>query len=131
VADSASLRVARGLAYVCGHLDELRELLGDDGSDPDRPLARLIAALRAPEPEEIAARLDAVDAAVQEAGDMMGVYGPGPARGPAGLDALDALQIVYRCPLKRCAGRPANVFAGARPVCTVSPERLPLVRERL
>lgn len=127
---AGAIRVASGLAYVCGHLDELRDLLGDDGSDPDKPVTRLVTALREQRQEtEVAGLLDAVHAAVQASGDEMGIYGFGSRRG--GLSGMEVLQIVFRCPLNRCAGRSAEQVAGPAPVCTVSPARLPLRRERL
>ena len=43
-----AIKVAKGLAYVCGHLDELRERLGEDGAGFSAPLGRLLAALRRP-----------------------------------------------------------------------------------
>jgi hypothetical protein len=133
-------RVARGLAYVCRHLDELRTLLDDDGTDPSKPLAKLVTALQgqaaAQQPTDggqsrpsVAGLLDQVHAAVQAAGDALGVYGSGVRSG--GQTGMEALQVVFRCPLGRCAGRPADRVAGPPPVCTVSPAGLPLIRERL
>jgi len=128
---AGAVRVASGLAYVCGHLDELRDLLGDDGSDPDKPLTRLVTALREqPQETEVAGLLDALHAAVQATGDEMGIYGLGGSR-RGGLSGMEVLQIVFRCPLNRCAGRSAEQVTGPAPVCTVSPGRLPLRRERL
>jgi hypothetical protein len=142
-----AIRVASGLAYVCRHLDELRELLGDDGSDPLMPLSRLVTDLHgggasldsqtgAQQPGErtvvfdVVGLLNEVHAAVQAAGDALGVYGFGPSRG-GGLSGMEVLQFVFRCPLDRCVGRPAYEVRGAHPVCTVSAARLPLIRERL
>jgi hypothetical protein len=132
-------RVARGLAYVCRHLDELRTLLNDDGTDPSAPLTELVAALQGPthsQPQcggkagpSIAGLLSQVNAAVQAAGDALGVYGIGVRS--SGQTGMEALQVVFRCPLRRCAGRPADRLTGPQPVCTVSPAGLPLIRERL
>lgn len=131
-----AIRLANGLAYVCRHLDELRELLGDDGSDPSTALMRLVAVLQggasgqAAKAPELAGVLEEVHAQVQAAGDVLGVYGSGSSRG-GGLSGMEVLQFVYRCPLGRCAGRLAHEVAQAQPVCTVSEARQSLIRERL
>jgi len=132
-------RVARGLAYVCRHLDELRTLLDDDGTDPSAPLTELVTALQGPahsQPQDggqagpsIAGLLNQINAAVQAAGDALGIYGISVRS--SGQTGMEALQVVFRCPLRRCAGRPADRFTGPQPVCTFSPARLPLIRERL
>jgi hypothetical protein len=132
-------RVARGLAYVCRHLDELRTLLNDDGTDPSAPLTELVSALQGQAPSRssgggqagpsIASLLDRVHTAVQAAGDALGVYGVGVRS--SGQTGMEPLQVVFRCPLRLCAGRPADRVSGPQPVCTVSPARLSLVRERL
>jgi hypothetical protein len=125
--DAESVWAAVGLANVCGQLDELRQLLNDDGSDEASPLSRLLAAVRAGKPGQVIAELlDDLNEAVQDAGDMAGVFGFDVSRGDdAGLDALE---IVFRCPLARCAGR---ADADRQPFCALSPARLPLLRERL
>jgi hypothetical protein len=137
-AESAAeaMRAARGLAYVCNYLDELRSLLGDDGTDPSKPLTMLVAAFQGQQPPDdrqapasIAGLLDQVNAAVQAAGDALGIYGSSSRSG--GTSGMEALQVVFRCPLRQCAGRPADRVAGSQPVCTVSAARLPLTRERL
>ena len=129
-----AIKVAKGLAYVCGHLDELRERLGEDGAGFSAPLGRLLAALReadgAKPDADIAGLLGEVDAAVRQAGDAYGVYGFGGTR--RGTSGMEALQVVFRCPLQRCAGRSADQVAGrSQPVCAVSQEQRPLIRERL
>src|SRR5450755_986448 len=126
---SASLRVAFGLAYACGHLAELRQTLQDDGSDPSTPIARLLSACRAGLPPaddgknpdrqpSLAELLDDVHAAVQAAGDILGVYVYDESRSvePAGVQSLE---IVYRCPLNLCAGRSASEVINAHPVCSL------------
>lgn len=118
---------AVGLANVCGHLDELRQLLNDDDGDEASPLYRLLAAVRTRQSKQVVAELlDELNEAVQEAGDMAGIFGFDVSRGDdAGLDALE---IVFRCPLGRCAGR---ADADRQLFCALSPARLPLLRERL
>jgi hypothetical protein len=124
--DAASVWSAVGLANVCGQLDELRQLL-NDADDEASPLSRLLMAVRTRKPEQVIADLlDELNEAVQDAGDMAGIFGFDVNRGnDAGLDALE---IVFRCPLRRCAGR---ADAGRQPFCALSPAHLPLLRERL
>lgn len=136
-------QVARGLAYVCGHLQELRKLLNDDGTDPAKPLTRLVSAIEAagavassqpssagtPTGGDIAALLRQVHASVQHAGDVVGIYGYS-RRGTA-QSGMEALQIIYRCPLQRCAGRLEDSVTELNPKCTMSPNGLPLIRDRL
>jgi hypothetical protein len=122
--DAASIRSAVGLANVCRQLDELRELLGDDDAEQ---LSQLLAAVGAGEPDQVVADLlDELSEAVQNAGDMAGIFGFDTSRGDAA--GLDPLEIIYRCPLRRCMGR---AEADHQPFCAVSPARLPLLRERL
>jgi hypothetical protein len=137
----ASLRVAFGLAYVCGHLAELRQTLQDNGCDPSTPISRLLRVCRAgPPPADdrkntdsqpsLAELLDEVHTAVQAAGDILGVYVYDESRSvePAGVQSVE---IVYRCPLNLCAGRSAREAVDAHPVCSLG-HRLPeLLRERL
>jgi hypothetical protein len=109
----------------------LRELLNDDGEDPRTPLGQLLTVARAEEAGVNAiGPLDLVDSAVRQAGDLFGVYGPASTRrgGPSGMEAL---QIVFRCPLRLCTGRLASEVRRSVPVCSLSPRRLPLERERL
>ncbi|MFJ6293802.1 hypothetical protein ACIQJX_10645 [Streptomyces griseoviridis] len=121
-------RDAAGLAYVCAHFEELRELLGDDGLDPSTPLERLRAA-RGAEAASSAELLGEIDAALRAAtDDFASIHGAGQGRG-GDLSGLEPLEIVFRCPLRRCTGRPGSEVAVARPVCSIS--RRELVRERL
>lgn len=135
---AAALRVSIALAYVCDHLQELSAVLGDDGGDPEAPLARLLSTLRASEAPpaqierglpDITALLNSVHAALQAAGDVWGVYGAAPGRSGDTEGGMEALEIVYRCPLQKCAGRPGGQVAELRPVCAVSQQEL--LRERL
>lgn len=121
-------RDAAGLAYVCAHFEELRELLGDDGTDPTTPLARLRAVCGA-DATQAARLLAEVDAALRAATDgFVSIHGAGQgrAREPSGLEPLE---IVFRCPLRQCTGRHGSEVAVARPVCSIS--RRELIRERL
>lgn len=120
--------LAAGLAYVCTHLQELTELLGDEGADPATPLGLLLALSGAPDEDpELGSLLDEVDAALRASTDgMVSLHGFGQGRDGSGLEALE---IIYRCPLRRCAGRSGAEVAEARPVCSIG--RRALLRERL
>jgi hypothetical protein len=127
-----ALHLATGLAYVCDQLAYLRRTLGDDGSDPSTPLAQLTAALESAAPRasqaDLAGLLAKVHQAVREKGDSLGAYGPGTVRGTTS-SGMEALQIVFRCPLRQCLGKPADRVSGPEPVCAISQK--PLIRERL
>lgn len=128
---------AFGLTYICGHLAEISTDLGDDSSDPDTPLQRLLAALQpctgrpaalsAADPSELATLVDAVHLAVVRAtGDAWGVYGQ--VTRHTTLAGVAPVEIVYRCPLGVCAGRLRDEVTGAAR-CEVGGR--PLRRERL
>jgi hypothetical protein len=113
------------LAYVCGHLDELRDLLGDEGN---ALLEQLQAAVQASaDPGEV---LDRLHTAVQAAGDVLGVRGHGERSGVV-VAGVASVEIVYRCPLGRCAGRVRSEVREFPPHCPLSPGGAELVRERL
>lgn len=104
MADEADDAVQRnGLAYVCGHLDQVRADLQGDGAGDVSPLQRLLDAVR--DGQDLADLLDALHAAVQNSGDALGVYGHG-VRGlrPTGVED-GPMEIVYLCPVGRCSGR--------------------------
>lgn len=85
-------------------------------------MERLLAAVRSG--NDITEPLDALHAALQSAGDALGVYGrrtrgvklAGVGNGP--------LEIDYECPIARCAGRrwPDHVDASAH--CAISGKKL-------
>ncbi|MFF0201374.1 hypothetical protein [Streptomyces sp. NPDC005017] len=121
-------RDAAGLAYVCAHYEELRALLGDDGTDPSTPLARLRSACGG-EVASLVRLLGEVDAALRAAtGDFVSIRGVGESR-PGQSSGLEPLEHVFRCPLRQCTGRHGSEVAEARPVCSLS--RRELIRERL
>ena len=104
----------KGLAYVCGHLDEISAVLGEvpDG-DGQEALKRLMSALHGS--GDIAGPLAEVHHALLRAGDALGVYGH--VRGLrnltlAGIEDSTPLEIVYRCPAGRC---PRTVPGSAAP----------------
>ncbi|GAA3908882.1 hypothetical protein GCM10023084_71370 [Streptomyces lacrimifluminis] len=117
-------RHATALAYVCGHLAEMREMLGEQG---EALLGRLEGALEDDAAEQdLAAVLDELHRALQRAGDAPGVYGY---RLPFNAAGLSSLQIVYRCPLRRCAGFSRAEVTEFPPHCAISGGEL--LRERL
>lgn len=134
-AEAEAARVHAGLAYVCGHLMEFRETLGDDGTSVSTPLSKLVAALQPgsnsptrPGQSDIAALLDMVHKAVRKAGDPQGIFGSAIRQGINAV-GVESLEIVYRCPLLYCAGRTGAEVTEFPPRCQVSGEEL--IRERL
>ncbi|MGW6708162.1 hypothetical protein ACWGDE_25170 [Streptomyces sp. NPDC054956] len=125
--ESAGLRTAMALSYVCGHRDELSALLDEDAAD----LRALEAAVgrSAVNDASLSGLLDALHVSVRGAGDPLGVYGAvGRGVTPAGVGGLD---IVYRCPLQLCVGRSGHEVAGNVPRCRLDPTGTALIRERL
>jgi hypothetical protein len=120
------MRDAAGLAYVCTHLDELRQVLHDDGHDAGSVLALLLAALRDGKP--VAQPLEDVHQAVQRAGDELGIYGEHRTRSAEAVGVAPA-EIVFRCPLGKCLGRSFDEVAQFPPHCVVNGAEL--VRDRL
>ncbi|MFF0490936.1 hypothetical protein ACFYTQ_18105 [Nocardia sp. NPDC004068] len=116
-------RVAAGLAYLCGHLADVRETLGEDGNEP---LRRLLEVVRSGEAADVGPALDAVHSALRSAGDARGLYGNQRGIGPVGVRHLE---VVYRCPLGRCTGRAAGEIDEDSPRCAVAGREL--LRERL
>jgi hypothetical protein len=119
------MRAAAALAYVCTHLDELSEILHDDGNDAGSVLGVLLAALRDGEP--VAQPLDQVNEAVQKAGDELGIYGE--RRRSAGAVGLVPTVTVFRCPLGKCLGRSLDEVTEFPPRCAI--DNAELVRDRL
>ncbi|WP_369214222.1 hypothetical protein [Streptomyces flavofungini] len=130
--DADRQRQEAALAYVCGHLTEIRETLGEQGQEPLRRLEAALgsasgSALGADTAEEdLPAILDALHRALQRAGDAPGVYGY---RHPFSAAGLSSLQITYRCPMQRCAGFSRREVTEFPPRCAISGRQLP--RERL
>ncbi|MGS2646643.1 hypothetical protein [Streptosporangium sp. LJ11] len=127
--DEADLwpRIAAGLAYVCHELALLRAELGDNPA-----LRALPAAARSAEttPKELVQLLDVVhEAVIRATGDSWGIYG-NLNRHPGELPGVESLEIVYRCPLGRCAGRLREEVRTFPPTCDLADGRR-LDRERL
>jgi hypothetical protein len=104
--ESKARQVSQGLAYVCAHVDEINAVLAEDatGGDGLQALERLRSALRGN--GDISGPLADLHHALLRAGDALGVYGH--VRGVrgsslAGFDQSEPLEIVYRCPIGRCA----------------------------
>lgn len=112
-----------GLANVCAHLDELREVLPEHGK---AVLARLMSA---DDGQKVGELLDELDAIMRQEGDVRGVYG-GADRGLTvhGLGPVPS-EIVYLCPTRRCARYVWHQDAPEAPVCTITGSQL--LRERL
>ncbi|TDB91942.1 hypothetical protein E1264_00290 [Actinomadura sp. KC216] len=132
-----SSQVEAGLAYVCANFGEIRALLEDEGAGETMPLSQLKAALQdrqkpdrqGPSREHVPELLNAVHLAVQARGDVLGVFGYGGFRSVMGADGVESLEIVYRCPLKACAGRDEAEVSEFPPRCSIS--GVALVREPL
>ncbi|MEU2855649.1 hypothetical protein [Streptomyces syringium] len=122
--DAERQRHEAALAYVCSHLAEIRETLGELSKALLRRLERALEAVTAE--QDLAEALDELHRALQRAGDAPGVYGY---RLPFNAAGLTSLQIVYRCPLQRCAGRSSADVTQFPPRCAISGREL--LRERL
>jgi hypothetical protein len=110
------------LAFVCARIPEIRTALGPAGVPPLQGLTEAVQ-----RGDDLRPALDAVHRALLAAGDALGVYGHG-SRGlePAGVESVE---IVYRCPLRKCAGRDRAEFLRSSQLCEIGGERL--LRERL
>ncbi|MFJ1549138.1 hypothetical protein [Streptomyces sp. NPDC088246] len=93
---------ADGLARVCQDLDDIRDTCVEAYGD-DSAVQRLLAAIAAR--QDIRTPLHDLDAALVQAGDVLGVLQHG-TRGPR-LPGADEgpLELVYRCPLNLCSAR--------------------------
>lgn len=122
---SADGRTPAGLGYVCAHLSEIEMMLSTYGSRGPGPLERLVAAI--PAGTDLDVLLDELDAAIREAGDVLGVHD----NADRGITAVgvEAMEIVYRCPLQRCTGRSRGEVGRLAPTCDISGREL--LRERL
>ncbi|MBF6195008.1 hypothetical protein [Nocardia implantans] len=114
------------MAYLCGHLQEIRSTLGDDETDASTPLRKLLDAVRSGSGADIATTLDAVHAALRTVGDARGIYGHHRGLTPVGVHSIE---VVYRCPLERCDGRGRDEVDADPPHCAISGQELR--RERL
>jgi hypothetical protein len=126
-AEPDALRTALALSFLCENLDDLAELLAEDHALLDAVLDSVRHG--SPNGVELAALLDALHTAVQRAGFAQGVHGERVrALTPMGVSRVD---VVYRCPLRICTGRPREAVDGGVPRCAVAPGGMPLQRERL
>ncbi|MCX4769809.1 hypothetical protein [Streptomyces sp. NBC_01285] len=126
-AEAAVLKTATALSYVCGHREELAELLDESGS----PLQQLAAEAgrEVPSDSALVVLLDTLHTVIQHAGDPAGVYGgTGRSLIPVGVGDME---VVYRCPLRLCIGRPGPDADGVAPRCHFDPDGADLLRERL
>lgn len=130
--DPYESKLKDALAYVCVHLDELLgelDEVGGSSAEVGLSLADgLIAAVeerRSPGP-----LLDALHAALEESGDVLGLYGridPDQRGGwhPVGMDVQPpaADEIVYLCPAGQCA-RSAWSTSEPEARCSLTGQRL-------
>ncbi len=124
--DVKARQVGKGLAYVCTHLTEIRATLAGDvaGKAGLDALARLRSALSGA--GDISNLLDEIHRALLGCGDVVGVYGHVRGFGSAtlvGIHSAEPLEIVYRCPVGRCA-RTVPGPAMTPPRCDVADEVL-------
>ncbi|MEW2353610.1 hypothetical protein [Spirillospora sp. NPDC029432] len=132
-----SVRREAGLAYVCGRYGEISAVLGGNDTGPFEPLDRLLDVLRewrGTDPDssfeqEADRLLELVHAALVNMGDEYGVYGNAGFRSAIDAAGVEGLEIVYRCPLRLCAGRDEVDVVEFPPRCSVN--GAPLPRERL
>lgn len=103
--DSAAERRLDAMAYVCGHLDDIRTAL-----DRTDVLEEVLVAVDAGRDAAVDESLQRLHTALQVAGDALGIYGnlPGAARGlwPIGVGRQSAVrpdEVVYLCPANTCS----------------------------
>jgi hypothetical protein len=120
--EAAARRADQGLAYLCTHLDEIRALLADDVAGREA-LARLQSELRGG--GDISGALSDIHDALLRAGDALGIFSH--VRGLRDLTLAGVgsgpLEIVYRCPVRRCQ-RVVPGPAVEPPQCGVTSEPL-------
>ncbi|NUR57766.1 MAG: hypothetical protein HOV87_03545 [Catenulispora sp.] len=123
------------LAYVCEHMDEVREDLAEagqgSGSGATVLLEELNVAFGAGQP--VGAILDAIHTVLLDAGDVLGLYGrfdPDHRGQPSGLTVAglsvrppEADEVVLLCPSERCT-RSSWPMRGQVPRCAFTDEAL-------
>jgi hypothetical protein len=118
-------RVSAALAYLCLHLPEILDALGEDTASVER-LRSLLVAVGRVDRDALAEAVDAVHLALRTRGDAVGLYGHSRNLDLAGVTGFE---IVYRCPLHLCNGCAAGEVDHNTAHCTLSGR--PLLRERL
>ncbi|MCX5215566.1 hypothetical protein OG689_41150 [Kitasatospora sp. NBC_00240] len=130
--EAAARRIKAGLAYICVHMQEIREDL--TGNQTDGPvgapgvlhdLQQTLAA-----GQQYGPALEAIHRALLDAGDVLGLYGrvhPND-RGlvPDGFDTAKpppSHDVVYLCPLDQCS-RYSWPQPGSPPRCAISGQAL-------
>ncbi|GAA1646137.1 hypothetical protein GCM10009733_049100 [Nonomuraea maheshkhaliensis] len=114
------------IAYICESSGDLREILDDPA-----PLDAVLELARSgdADPDRMRAVLDTLHTALQQAGDVIGLYG-GTDRGAftvssGGLGPVRRAEIVFHCPKGRCSRMvQPDPAATARPRCTLFDEDL-------
>lgn len=129
--DRAGDQTADALAYVCERLDYLRTVLPRDGTGDPPVLRALFDALA--RGRDLAGALEAVHTGLLNAGDALGVWGHvGSGRRNLSLRGIDdalPFEVVYLCPLGRCAGRLPDQITAFPVTCPIAGRELR--RERL
>ncbi|WP_392675827.1 hypothetical protein [Streptomyces sp. LN785] len=132
----AAERRAAALAYICAHLEQVRDDLRTGAGGDEGPLDQLLAAIG--NGENLTDPLDLLHARLQADGDAAGIYGHtgnvAVTRNlrPAGVDRAGltgAAETVYLCSAARCARFEWPQPATPIPQCRISGETLR--RERL
>jgi hypothetical protein len=129
--DAPGADTAEALAYVCGRLDYLRAALPHDEADEPPALRALFNALSSA--DDLAGPLDALHADLLNAGDALGVWGHVRSglrnMTVPGVDSGAPLELIYLCPIGRCAGRRPDRTTTFPMTCAVTGRELR--RERL
>lgn len=124
---AAGERVAAALAYVCEHFQEVEELLGADRpDDSDVMLLRRLVEV-AITGQDVTELLRELHDALVSRGDATGVFGQR-TRGYT-VVGVERLEIVYRCPIRRCQGRQRVQVGASSSRCELAGREL--LRERL
>lgn len=118
-------RVSAALAYLCLHLPEILDALGEDTDSFER-LRSVLDVVSRVDRDALAEAVDAVHLALRARGDAVGLYGQNRNLDVVGVSGFE---IVYRCPLQLCNGCAAGEVDHDTARCTLSGR--PLLRERL
>lgn len=119
------LRIHAGVAYVCANLSDMYDLISAGAVNVTAPLENLLNAVRGEDRAAVPPALEALHAALQQAGDARAIFGN--LRGFA-VPGVRPSEIVYRCPLQRCRGRRGEDVGADLPHCAIDNGR-ELVRD--
>jgi hypothetical protein len=129
--DAPSTDIAEALAYVCGRLDYLRAVLPPDEAGEPPALRALLEAVS--HAHDLTGPLDALHIGLLNAGDALGVWGHVRSGvrslNVPGVDEHTPFEVIYLCPLGRCAGRRPDRTTTFPVTCAIAGRELR--RERL